>query len=601
MLTPGAPGGGTHCDIEVRYALGRGESGIYAYAIFSHPASYGAMGVGESRYITKLNQAFDWISVDADRNMLECTPQDWGTGVVVHAKEQRILSTGLSTRIPSSTNTATTPCNTRFPPTAGRAPRTTSASGSSTRPSNTSAAARPSRNWSAISTPTTTPTRSSSITGAARTTAAARAATSPPAKTGARSSARSLSIATRWPTPRPPPRPISTRWPPPPATPPCRPPGRTTPPPCGRTRSSQAKKEKAQWPYDWVNGVDYPHKEERGNVTGQLVLNDPQAATTKLPHLTVGLAHPDYTGGGAGRDSCAVAATATGRPGPHDAKLLPVLERRQRGRQIHDHQRPSRHLHAARLCRRRAGRIRADQHHRRGGQDPGFGQTRLEARALRQASLGDRLPRPHRRQILQGRRRRTTGSGAGACATAICSRTTSPTPSARAITTRTGSSSRCRTSCPMPGRIPAAKDPLNQRFGWVKAATARRGSCGATIGRGRATTWTIKFNMDKASQGPGGPARGAGRRRRQRRACRGGQRPERRHASTRRPPTPSATTPTRASGRNTTLTFDAALLKPGENEMQLTVPAGELTTGVVYDYLRLEDRTRTQGNSQNRP
>ena len=95
MLTPGAPGGGTYCDIEVRYALGRGDSGIYAYAIFSHPAAYGAMGVGESRYITKLNQTFDWISVDADRNMLECTPQDWGAGVVVHAKEQRILSTGF--------------------------------------------------------------------------------------------------------------------------------------------------------------------------------------------------------------------------------------------------------------------------------------------------------------------------------------------------------------------------------------------------------------------------------------------------------------------------------------------------------------------------
>jgi rhamnogalacturonan endolyase len=34
--------------------------------------------------------------------------------------------------------------------------------------------------------------------------------------------------------------------------------------------------------------------------------------------------------------------------------------------------------------------------------------------------------------------------------------------------------------------------------------------------------------------------------------------------------------------------FDAALLKPGENEMQLTVPAGDLASGVVYDYLRLE-------------
>jgi rhamnogalacturonan endolyase len=34
--------------------------------------------------------------------------------------------------------------------------------------------------------------------------------------------------------------------------------------------------------------------------------------------------------------------------------------------------------------------------------------------------------------------------------------------------------------------------------------------------------------------------------------------------------------------------FDATLLKSGENEMTLTVPAGEVTSGVVYDYLRLE-------------
>ena len=36
------------------------------------------------------------------------------------------------------------------------------------------------------------------------------------------------------------------------------------------------------------------------------------------------------------------------------------------------------------------------------------------------------------------------------------------------------------------------------------------------------------------------------------------------------------------------LKFDATLIKQGENEMKLTVPAGDLTTGVVYDYLRLE-------------
>ena len=37
-----------------------------------------------------------------------------------------------------------------------------------------------------------------------------------------------------------------------------------------------------------------------------------------------------------------------------------------------------------------------------------------------------------------------------------------------------------------------------------------------------------------------------------------------------------------------TLKFDAALLKPGENTMTFTVPAGEVGTGVVWDYLRLE-------------
>src|SRR5262249_26786685 len=58
---------------------------------------------------------------------------------------------------------------------------------------------------------------------------------------------------------------------------------------------AQAKKERAAWPYDWVQGVDYPHKDQRGNVTGQLVLSDPQAKTSKLPNLTIGLSHPDFT------------------------------------------------------------------------------------------------------------------------------------------------------------------------------------------------------------------------------------------------------------------------------------------------------------------
>jgi rhamnogalacturonan endolyase len=55
-----------------------------------------------------------------------------------------------------------------------------------------------------------------------------------------------------------------------------------------------AGKEAAAWPYEWVAGVDYPHKGERGTVSGKLVLNDPQAPDTKLKNVLVGLSFPDY-------------------------------------------------------------------------------------------------------------------------------------------------------------------------------------------------------------------------------------------------------------------------------------------------------------------
>jgi rhamnogalacturonan endolyase len=140
---------------------------------------------------------------------------------------------------------------------------------------------------------------------------------------------------------------------------------------------------------------------------------------------------------------------------------------------------------------------------------------------------------------------------------------------------------------------PEAKDPANQRFGWVKSESLNTYPQTNTTGpwriygRGRETTWTIKFDMDHApngqaalrvalagADGNGGLAI----------AVNG------KTAGVLRP------TPTNALRYNTnksvwqelTLKFHAALLKQGENEMQLTVPAGEVTTGVVYDYLRLE-------------
>jgi len=106
-------------------------------------------------------------------------------------------------------------------------------------------------------------------------------------------------------------------------------------------------------------------------------------------------------------------------------------------------------------------------------------------------------------------------------------------------------------------------------------------------GRGRATTWTIKFKMAKAEQGRAilrlalaGADGGGGLA-----VAVNGQTVGTIH-----------TVATNALRYNTdkgvwreyAQPFDAALLKPGDNEMKLTVPAGDLTSGVVYDYLRLE-------------
>ena len=49
------PGGSTLCDIELRYALGRGDSGLYTYAIYDHPTNYPGTQIGESRFCAKLN------------------------------------------------------------------------------------------------------------------------------------------------------------------------------------------------------------------------------------------------------------------------------------------------------------------------------------------------------------------------------------------------------------------------------------------------------------------------------------------------------------------------------------------------------------------
>ena len=607
MLTPGAPGGGTYCDIEVRYAMGRGESGIYAYAIFSHPAGYGAMGVGESRYITKLSKTFDWISVDADRNMLECTPADWGAGIQIHAKEQRILSTGLyknsvehkysytavQYKIPAFGWSSTRDhvgvwfINPTIEFLSGGASklelvchfdandnpdpiildywRGTHYGGGAT--CNLQAG----EEWSKVIGPIFVYCNMLSdpkVPSPADLATLAATAGNPTVPAAWKDNGTAL-------------------W---------------------QDALSQAKKERTLWPYDWVNGVDYPHRDGRGTVTGQIVLNDLQAATTKLPNLTVGLAHPDYAGGGrrGGRasgagDTNAAAGTrgAFGRGGgmvdwAHDAKFYQFWnDGSEDGKFAIPNVRPGSYtLHAF-----------AD------GVLGEFAQANIIVEAGKTVAL-DRIewkPLRYGRQVWDiGYPDRTggkfyKGDGANYWLWGWCLRYGDLFPND--ITYTIGKSEYRKDwffeqvphALSNAWKNPEARDPLNQRFGWVKVQGS---DTWRSIGQGRATTWTIKFNMDKTPRGQAAlrvalaGADGAG----GLAVAVNGQ-----SAGTIRP------TPTNALRYNTdkgvwqerVLTFDATLLKQGENEMQLTVPAGEVTSGVVYDYLRLElDEDYKPGGAQ---
>jgi rhamnogalacturonan endolyase len=567
--------GNGRMDIEIRFTMERGLSGIYSYAEFSHPASYPAAHEGESQLILQLDPSFDWFTVDADRNMLVPTMQDLRTGAQIHAKEQHILSTGpfknsvdhkysycaIMYRIPAWGFSSTKNhigayfINPTIEYIGGGAEKMDLVGPFAWGSNNTiqdywtsghyaggSGCNVPAgENWKKVIGPILIyfnaladpkdPSQAELDTFAAT-------AGNPTVPAVWRDNATAL-------------------W---------------------QDALAQAKKQKAAWPYDWVNGVDYPHKDQRGNVTGQFVLNDPQAATTKLPGLTVGLAHPDYTTAAGGF----VQRSGNGNvvKYPHDANYYQFwADGAEDGKFTIPSIRPGANtLHAF-----------AD------GVLGEFAKTDITVQAGQNLDLGKIEWKPVRygKQIWEIGYPNRNGSeffkGNDYWFWGWCVRY--PLLFPNDITYTIGKSDYHKDwffeqvphADTTPWINPAAKDPANQPYGWVKV----QGSDDwRTIGHGKATTWTIKFNMDKTVKGQAtlrialGGADGGGL------AIGVNGKP----VGSIRPVATNALryNTDRGVWHEYSQAFDAALLKAGENDMTLTVAAGDLTSGVCYDYLRLE-------------
>jgi rhamnogalacturonan endolyase len=664
-MTRSAPGGGTMVDIEIRYSLGRGDSGIYVYSILSHPASYPAMGVGaEDRYITRLNQAFDWITVDKDRNMLEAAPTDWGQGVVVHAKEQRIMAKGVyknsvehkySYSGMQYVTKAYGWSSTKYHMGAWFInPTTEYLSGGPTRIDldahfgdngdpepiildywhsghydGTRASIQAGEEWSKVVGPiyvyVNQLDKPKETTQAELDTLKATEG-NPTVPTSWTANANAL-------------------W---------------------QDALGQYKKQNAAWPFDWVKGVPYTPLAERGTVKGQIVLVDPLAPkgeSTKLPHLVVGLTHPDIDpasiprqtfggGGGPGGGAPGAGGAAAGSgagpglaaapgqgagpgvgpggapgagrpgggPGGRPGGGFNFAPNPDAGSWIHEaryYQFFNDGTEDGKFAITKVIPGKYTLHATADGVLGDFAQADITVEPGKTIDLGKLDWKPVRfgKQVWEiGTPDRAAeeflkGDGLNVWLWGWDLRYALLFPNG--LTYTVGKSDPKKdwffeevpTATNLSFVNPEAKDPANQRYGWVKAESLTQypqtdqSGPWKVYGRGKETVWTIKFNMPKAEHGMAalrvGLAGVNGLRNGLAVAVNGQYAGAVGDGSN--PDNPRLIN-TDALRYNTdkglwqqrTLKFDASLLKAGENTMTFTVPAGEVSTGVVWDYLRLE-------------
>ena len=260
----GNRGPGLLVDMEIRYSLGRGEKGIYTYAIYTHQASYGATQIGESRYGMKLNAGvFDWLSIDSQRDERMPTGADWDRGTDLNMKEARRLTTGFKKGVAEHKYDY---CADQFDtPAFGWSSTTKHVGIYFINPSMEYLSSGP---------------KHVELTGHLD-DGDGGDPTLLDYWRGTHYGGSILPIA------------AGEQW-----TKVVGPiliyvPTGATPDAMFADAKRQATAETAKWPYEWVQGVDYTPAAQRSTVTGQLELRDPEAPGMKLDGLEVGLAYPD--------------------------------------------------------------------------------------------------------------------------------------------------------------------------------------------------------------------------------------------------------------------------------------------------------------------
>jgi rhamnogalacturonan endolyase len=564
-------------DIEVRYTLERGVSGFYTYAEYTHPASYPPAGEGESRFILQMNPTFNWISVDKDRNQLMIANQDQRSGVVIHAKEQSIILAGVYA---NSVEHKYSYCAVMD--------KLTAWGWSSTKdhvgvyfinPSNEYIGGGPEKldlvahmgatlldYWTSGhyggGAGNNIPNGESWKHVVGPVFVYFNSLEDPKDPSQAELDKLTATSGSGMPA-------VPAEW-------------HDNAMALWDDAVAKSKSVKAAWPYSWVDGVDYPHKDGRGTVSGQLVLDDPQAVKKTLPHLTVGLAHPNYTNGSGGFQSRSGNGNIV--TWPHDGNYYQFwTDGAVDGRFTIPNVRPGKYtLHAF-----------AD------GVLGEYAKADITVEAGKKIDLGKLDWKPVRfgKQVWEiGYPDRTAdkffkGDGANYWLWGWPLRYAGLFPND--VTYTIGKSNPAKDwffeevphSTTTAWLNPAAKDPYNQRFGWVNTPPSKDDPW-RDWGRGKATTWTVKFNMAKASSGTavlrialsgadgGALAVGVN-----------GQ-----EAGSIRPVSTNALRYNTDKGvwNQYIVKFDASLMKAGANEMTFTVPAGDVTTGVVWDYVRLE-------------